>query len=283
MDIDGFGFIGAGKVGSTLGRYMAERGRTVTGYFSRRAESAAAAARFTGSKAYDSIARLAADSAVLFVTVPDGAIGDIWEILKKTDIRGKYICHCSGALSSRVFAGIAELGAAGLSVHPLAAINSRRDSHAYMQSVSFTVEGESAAAAEMRSLLRAMGNPAEIIGADRKDAYHAGSVFLTNFVVALAHAGNELLLSCGLDREFVEGASKGLFLANAENICAHGAARALTGPLERGDAETVRRHLRCLREPARSLYILLSEELLRVAKEKNPGRDYAEIEEELRT
>jgi predicted short-subunit dehydrogenase-like oxidoreductase (DUF2520 family) len=281
MNIDGFGFIGAGKVGTTLGKYFAERGYAVRGYFSGCEENAEASARFTGSKAYDSMERLAADSTAIFLTVPDRAIGDVWEELKKADINGKYICHCSGALSSRVFEGISARGAAGLSVHPLAAIDSRWDSHRYMHSVSFTVEGEAAAAADMKVFLRSMGNPAETIDADKKDVYHAGAVFLTNFVVALAHTGAELLLSCGPDRAFVEGASRQLFLANAENICARGAVSALTGPVERGDAETVRRHLKCLKEPVRSLYVLLSRELLRVARAKNPERNYEEIEEEL--
>jgi predicted short-subunit dehydrogenase-like oxidoreductase (DUF2520 family) len=281
MDIDGIGFIGAGRLGTTLGKYIADRGYALRGYFGRRAESAEAAARFTGSKAYASAERLVADSDLIFITVPDGAIGEVWESLKEMDIKGKSICHCSGALSSRVFDGIAVRGAAGLSVHPLAAINSKWDSYRYLHSVSFTVEGEAAAAADMTAFLRAMGNPAATIDADKKDVYHAGAVFLTNFVVALAHAGAGLLLSCGLDREFAESASRQLFFTNAENIRAHGAISALTGPVERGDAETVRRHLKCLREPERSLYALLSMELLRVAKAKNPGRDYGEIEEEL--
>ncbi|MDR2295700.1 MAG: DUF2520 domain-containing protein [Clostridiales Family XIII bacterium] len=281
MDINGFGFIGAGKLGTTLGKYFAERGHAVRGYFGRRKESAEAAARFTGSRVYDSMERLAADSAVIFVTVPDAAIGGIWEGLKHADIKGKCVCHCSGALSSRVFDGISAHGAAGLSVHPLAAIDGGPDAHRHMRSVPFTVEGEAAAAADMRAFLRAMGNPAETMDADRKDVYHAGAVFLTNLAVALAHTGAGLLLSCGLDREFVEDASRRLFLGNAENLYARGAVSALTGPLERGDTETVRRHLRCLKEPARSLYALLSRELLRVARAKNPERNYEEIEEEL--
>ncbi|MDR2771511.1 MAG: DUF2520 domain-containing protein [Clostridiales Family XIII bacterium] len=281
MDKGGVGFIGAGKVGTTLGKYIAERGHRVSGYFSRHPESAGASARFTGSRAYDSAENLAADSAVIFVTVPDGAIGDAWAELKKTDIKGKYICHCSGALSSLVFDGVSRLGAAGLSVHPLAAINSRWDSHRYMHAVSFTVEGEETAAAHMKSFLRSMGNPAETIDADKKDVYHAGAVFLSNFVVALVHMGAELLLSCVPDRAFAESASRQLFFTGAENIRAHGAVAALTGPVERGDTETVRKHLRCLDEPAHSLYVLLSRELLQVAKAKNPERDYGELEGEL--
>jgi predicted short-subunit dehydrogenase-like oxidoreductase (DUF2520 family) len=150
-----------------------------------------------------------------------------------------------------------------------------------MDSVPFTVEGDTAAAADMKAFLRSLGNPAETIAADKKDAYHAGAVFLTNLVVALAHTGAELLLSCGLNREFVEDASRRLFFGNAENIYAHGAISALTGPVERGDTETVRKHLQSLKDPERRLYALLSKELLRIAKEKNPGRDYGEIEEEL--
>ena len=281
MEINGFGFIGAGNVGVTLGKHLAGRGCLVTGYISRHPEKAEDAARFTGSRVYGDASGLAAASAVIFVTVPDKAIGEVWETLRKTDINGKIICHCSGALSSRVFEGAADLGAAGLSVHPLAAVNSRWDSYKYMRSVSFTVEGDGGAAADMRSFLRSIGNPAEIIGADKKDAYHAGAVFLTNFVVALAYAGAGLLSSCGLDEAFAEEASKRLFFANAENINAHGAVKALTGPVERGDTETIIKHLRCLKEPERGMYLLLSRELLRVAKAKNPGRDYAELEKEL--
>jgi predicted short-subunit dehydrogenase-like oxidoreductase (DUF2520 family) len=279
--IGNFGFIGAGKVGSALGKYLTGRGQTVTGYFSRQREDAAAAARFTGSGDYGSVGGLAARSDVIFVTVPDGSIGDVWNILKKEDITGKYVCHCSGALSSRVFDGIADMGAAALSVHPLAAVNSKWDSHERMRAVPFTVEGEESAAEDMRAFFRSLGNPAEIIADDRKPLYHAGAVFLTNFVVALVYAGSELLSACGPDREFIREASKQLFFSNAENIYAKDAVGALTGPVERGDAETVRNHLAHLDEPLRGLYAALSKELLRIAAVKHPLRDYGAIEREL--
>jgi predicted short-subunit dehydrogenase-like oxidoreductase (DUF2520 family) len=281
VNIGSFGFIGAGKVGTALGKYLAERGRTVAGYFSAHRDNAAAAARFTDSADYGSAGELAAHSDVIFVTVPDGAIKDVWDVLKKTDISKKYICHCSGALSSRVFDGIAELGASALSVHPLAAVNNKWDSHKYMHLISFTVEGEETAAENMRAFFRSLGNPAEIIVDDKKAIYHAGAVYMTNFVVALVHAGTELLSSCGPDREFIREASKRLFFANAENIYATDAVQALTGPVERGDAGTVKNHLACLDEPLRGLYAALSKELLRIAKVKHPSRDYGALEREL--
>jgi predicted short-subunit dehydrogenase-like oxidoreductase (DUF2520 family) len=281
MNMENFGFIGAGKVGVTFGKYLAERGRTVAGYFSGREENAAAAARFTGSARYGSVGELAAACDVIFVTVPDGAIKDVWASLKKTGLSGKCVCHCSGALSSRVFDGADRLGAAALSVHPLAAVNSKWDSHKYMSDVSFTVEGEGPAAESMRAFLRSLGNPAEIIADDRKELYHAGAVFLTNFVVALVNAGTELLSACGPDKDFIREASRRLFFTNAENIYASDAISALTGPVERGDAEIVKRHLACLEEPARGLYAALSKELLRIARIKHPTRDYGALEKEL--
>jgi predicted short-subunit dehydrogenase-like oxidoreductase (DUF2520 family) len=281
-NIGNFGFIGAGKVGTALGKYLTERGQTLVGYFSAHRENAAAAARFTGSADYGSVRELAERSDVIFATVPDGAIKDVWGVMNKTDIREKYVCHCSGALSSRVFEGIDELGAAALSVHPLAALNSKWESHKYMHAISFTVEGEETAAANMKAFFRSLGNPAEIIADDRKELYHAGAVFLTNFVVALVHAGTELLSSCGPDREFIREASRRLFFSNAENIYANDAVEALTGPVERGDAETVRNHLICLDEPLRGLYAALSKELLRIAKIKHPSRNYEALERELK-
>jgi predicted short-subunit dehydrogenase-like oxidoreductase (DUF2520 family) len=143
------------------------------------------------------------------------------------------------------------------------------------------VEGDEAAAAEMTEFLRSLGNPAEIIADNRKELYHAGAVFLTNFVVALVHAGTELLSECGLDKAFIGEASRRLFLTNAENIYASDAVSALTGPVERGDAEVVKNHLACLEEPLRGLYATLSKELLRISKIKHPTRDYEALEKEL--
>ncbi|MDR1135102.1 MAG: DUF2520 domain-containing protein [Clostridiales Family XIII bacterium] len=283
MRINNFGFIGAGNVGTTFGKYLRERGCAVSGYYSRHIEDAEGAARFTDSEAFASMEELAAASDVIFTAVPDGAIADVWRLLRSMNLSGKCVCHFSGALSSRVFDGILSTGAVGLSVHPLAAVNSKWDFHERMHKVSFTIEGDdSEAAADMRSFLRSLGNQAEIIDADQKNTYHAGAVFLTNFVVALVHSGMELLSSCGLDREFVNVAAGQLFFGNAENIHTNGVVQALTGPVDRGDTETVIKHFDCLDEPLSSIYRLLSIELLGIAEMKHPERDYTELEKELK-
>ena len=69
------GFIGAGKVGFTLGKFFSSKAGTdsikVTGYYSRNTQSAEEAANFTGSEAFTDMGALIEASDVLFLTVPD--------------------------------------------------------------------------------------------------------------------------------------------------------------------------------------------------------------------
>ena len=99
------GFIGAGKVGFTFGRYIAEKRELVRektdgalcldvgGYFSASRQSAELAAEFTETCVYDSLEQLCEYSEIIFLTVPDGQIGEVWKSIKDLDIRGRIICH----------------------------------------------------------------------------------------------------------------------------------------------------------------------------------------------
>ena len=79
-----FGFIGAGKVGFSLGKYLADNNQNVVGYYSIINEEAIEAAKFTGSKYYENMEQLVEDSEVLFLTVPDGQIENLWNQLKSS-------------------------------------------------------------------------------------------------------------------------------------------------------------------------------------------------------
>lgn len=79
-----FGFIGAGKVGFSLGKYLADNEMEVVGYYSEFKEDALEASKFTKSSVYKNIEDLVRDSDVLFLTVPDGAIEKVWNQVKKT-------------------------------------------------------------------------------------------------------------------------------------------------------------------------------------------------------
>lgn len=74
------GFIGAGRVGFTLGRYFVENGLNVSGYYSRTYEHAVSASQFTDSKSYKTIDELIAASSIIFITVNDSQIQTVWEL-----------------------------------------------------------------------------------------------------------------------------------------------------------------------------------------------------------
>ena len=113
------GFIGAGKVGFSLGKYLADNNQKVIGYYSEFKEDAKEASKFTNSACYTDVELLVKDSEIVFITVPDGVIEKVWSSIKHFSLSGKIICHTSGALSSEVFSDISKRGGFGFSNHTL--------------------------------------------------------------------------------------------------------------------------------------------------------------------
>lgn len=275
------GFIGAGKVGFSLGKYLAQGGVELTGYYSRSRASAEEAAAFTGSRYYETLADLVSDSDTLFVTVPDGTIGEIWDDMCSLQVKGKNICHCSGSISSAVFFNAEALGAYSYSIHPLYAVSDKYQSWKDLSKAYFAVEGSAAHLAELRQVFAGLGNKVVSIDTEKKTLYHAAAVMVSNQMAALADMGAELLTACGFGREDAAAALAPLIEGNAVQIARVGAEKALTGPVERGDTSTVRRHLEVLEEPERSVYVQLSRRLVEIAERKHPERNYEELEKEL--
>jgi predicted short-subunit dehydrogenase-like oxidoreductase (DUF2520 family) len=281
------GFIGAGRIGCSLSRYISENGGdgfSVSGFFSRNPESAAAAAVFAGGRVYGRIGELAADSDMLLLTVPDGQIAGVWASAAN-EIAGcagrererlLFVGHLSGCLSGKVFSprpGAMSFG----SMHPVLSVPGRENCHEIFKGAFFTAEGDPDFVSFAGRLLSALGNPWRPIETDRKALYHAACVMVSNLVNALAYTGEKMFDDCGFDSEFAEQAWRGLFAGNAENISALGPVDALTGPVERGDTETVRSHLETLTGHTRDIYLFLSRALIETAERKNPGRDYSDL------
>ncbi len=270
-------------MGTTLGRYFAEHSVEVAGYYSRSISSASEAAAFTGSRVFETARDVLAASDVLFLTVPDGAIRTVYDALPKELLRGKILCHASGALTAKeAFPDIETYGGSGCSVHPLFAVS---DKNAYRELVDvfFAVEGTPACLPRMTAWLRSIGLHAQRIDGSRKRLYHAAAVVASNHVVALFAEAMDMLEACGFDETAARAALAPLFLGNARHVAEAGPEKALTGPVERGDAATVEKHLAAFAEIGdeddRALYRLLTKRLLRIAKAKHSERDFAAIEE----
>lgn len=221
------------------------------------------------------------DGLLLFFCVPDGAIPGAarsWGrglaeagVLPpgRSNAAGPALRAAFHTSGSRPASDLAPLGeAAGgeappvASLHPLCAV--ARPDPAAFSGVTFGVEGEEEAAELAAGIASTIGRRALRVGPGEKARYHAGAVLASNLLVACMGAG------LGQVREASGGAASAddlLPLARSAlaQVERHGPAAGLTGPVVRGDAETVRSHLEALDPAASSLYASLTEELLRQA------------------
>lgn len=288
------GFVGAGKVGTALGELFRSCGIVVSGYSSLLAEDAQASAEKTASDAYADAAEVVEASDVIFFTVPDGEISNAWKSLVASygdaacdALFGKIVCHCSGALPAAVLADAAEYSAKAASVHPLFAISGGESAQAKIGSALFTLEGDESALASVSALLDVCGVHHREIASSDKPLYHAAAVCASNLAVGLFASAQMMLERCGFDADEARGALRPLFVGNCESIAERGPIDALTGPIERNDAETVVGHLMAFREDPtllkeRDAYTALSRVVVEVAAAKHPERDYSHIAEILR-
>ncbi len=268
------GFIGAGRVGCSIGKYLQQSGICIAGYYDPQTEAADSAAAFTGSKSYPILEDLIFHSDLLFITTPDSMIVPVWEEIRQLSLAEKVICHCSGALPSDAFAGITETGASGCSFHPMLPFSSRFDSFGQLKHAYFTIEGQDPAVEAVTNLFARLGNTVCRIPGEHKPKYHTAASILSNQVIAVLDTGYRLLEQCGFTREEARNAAAGLIRQNIENVIQQDCISALTGPVERNDLPTVQKHLNCLSTEDRQMYQMLGLKLVQLAEKKNPGQDY---------
>ncbi|WP_026529040.1 Rossmann-like and DUF2520 domain-containing protein [Butyrivibrio sp. VCD2006] len=272
------GFVGAGKVGCSLGKLFSDTQHNLTGFYSRSISSAQDAADFCKSKRFQNLETLVEESDTVFITVPDDSISEVWDSVKHMSIAGKMICHCSGSLSSNIFKDIEETGAFGFSIHPLLAVSDRYRSYQELPKALFTIEGDADHTPEIKALLEGSDLKYTVIDADVKTRYHGAAVMCSNLVVGLIRAAQDELLACGFSKEQLGDAIAPLLLGNVKKVLSVGTEAALTGPIERGDIGTVEKHLKVFEGIDRQVYKTLSLKTLEVAKAKHPEADYSQLE-----
>lgn len=276
------GFIGAGKVGCSLGKYFTEKGLKLSGFYSRSFEQAAFGAEQTRTKAFTELQAIAVASDWLFLTVSDQQILPAFRQLQPFLRPGMMVFHCSGAESSQLLAVEPERQYQLFSLHPMLAFPSRQTAGESIAQALFTLEGDREAESEVRKVLSILGNPIQTIRGEEKIRYHAACVMCSNLVNGLVYTSQELFLQAGFSPEAAETAWQNLFLENAKNIAADGAVAALTGPVERRDLTTVEHHLANLTPQQAAIYQDLSQVLVKMAEEKHPATDYTQIKERLK-
>jgi predicted short-subunit dehydrogenase-like oxidoreductase (DUF2520 family) len=229
--------IGAGKTGRTLGLLAHRAGYEIGPVVCRTREHAVAAAAFIGA-GRPGTELIGAE--LTLISVPDGEICAVARALRLP--AGAVAAHTCAAFGAEALRPLHPAGA----LHPLRSFGDPARAAELFAGTACAVDGDGGAVAPIEALVRAIGGKPLRVRSDRKALYHAGAVFTSNFLVALIEAGLRRFERAGVARADAAGPLAALAEGTMANVGSAGIPAALTGPVERGDAETVRRHVEAL-------------------------------------
>ena len=266
------GFIGAGCVGTSFGIYLRGRGFDLQGYYSRTTESAEMAARLSGSLCYPDEQTLLDDIDILFITTNDAHIQAVCDSLADNGYlrQGQLIVHMSGALSSEILQSARGQGCFTYSLHPLQSFADKAKAFANLRETVFSLEGDMERLNILEDMLARMGNPFFTIEAEQKVLYHAATCICSNFLTALIEEGLQFFAAVDIPREEGLNAVLPLIRNTIDNIALSGTENALTGPIARGDVDTVRQHLHSIKHALPDkleFYKLMADSTLTLARQ----------------
>ena len=243
------GIVGAGAVGTALGVALSRAGWTVGAVASR---SAARREHFRslvpGARAFAEATALLDEVELIILAVPDDAIPRLAGQLRMYS--GQAMVHTSGALGAEVLEPAMAAGTQVGAFHPLVAFADTELAVAALRGATVAIEGDGQLVDLLARMADALGAHPVRLAPGTKAAYHAAAVLAAGGFVALLDAIATLGRVAGLDEAGsleIYGRLTEQTLASARSL---GIARALTGPMTRGDLGTLERHLATLRAHA---------------------------------
>ncbi|MHB9094131.1 MAG: Rossmann-like and DUF2520 domain-containing protein [Eubacteriales bacterium] len=267
------GVIGTGVVGSAVALLLRQKGYDFTGVCSKSGVSAARLAASLGCKFYSDPADVLVDARIVFLTVPDREIDQLARRLADSEyVNNEHVFfHMSGALPAEVLHPLQEKGSAIGSLHPLQSFASIEKAVENLPNSFFAVQGDAAAAEIAFALAETLSGKPFMLKSEDKALYHLGACIASNYLVALIHFAVGIYRQIGLTDMQATEALMPLIRGTLANIELLGPAKALTGPVARGDINTIEKHLGAIGNLApgqADLYKYLGSYTTQVAVEK---------------
>ncbi|RNC85534.1 MAG: DUF2520 domain-containing protein [Balneola sp.] len=184
---------------------------------------------------------------VTFITVPDGSIHEVSKKLASggSSFSGKIVAHCSGAYSSQILDNLAEQGALTACFHPLKAVSKTTRS---FKASFFDLEGSEEAIVHLEDIVKKIGAQSIRVSPEEKELLHVSAVMASNYTVTLADLALRISSSNNISERELLDALLPLMGSSIENLSGLNPAEALTGPIARGDIQTVQKHLLLLQD-----------------------------------
>lgn len=239
--------VGAGNLGSALAVSLQRAGFAVDAVIARPTKDSIKKARVLAKQVGARVVTDAGDlrAELVWLCVPDSQIGRAARVLaQKFRWKGAVALHSSGALTSDKLGPLRLRGAAVASVHPL--MTFVPGSRPALAGVPFAIEGDQRAARVARHIVRELGGETFAIRKEEKAAYHAWGTFASPLLTALLATTERVAVSAGVKRKAAVRRMMPILLQTLANYSERGAARSFSGPIIRGDVDTVNRHLTVL-------------------------------------
>ncbi|WP_018222243.1 Rossmann-like and DUF2520 domain-containing protein [Salinispora pacifica] len=237
------GVIGVGRVGAVLAAALAAAGHRVVAATGGSAASRARMALLLADvprRPADSVARAATD--LLLVAVPDDALAEVVAGLAETGALrpGQVVAHTSGAHGLAVLAPVVGAGASPLALHPAMTFTGTPDDLTRLPGISYGLTAPAQLRPFATRLVADLDGVPEWVAESDRALYHAALVHGANHLITLVNEAADRLRDGGVTEP--ERVLAPLLRAALDNALRLGD-DALTGPVARGDAGTVERHL----------------------------------------
>lgn len=241
--------LGPGKVGTAMGHLLKQAGYDVVAVAGRSLESAKKAAAYTGGEPTTDFVQAARKADTLFITTTDDAIATVCEAVSAGGgfRKGTKAVHTSGAGGLDLLRAAKRRGARVACIHPLQSFAEVESAIGKIPGCTFGITADDEILPWAVHLVKNLGGrPFHVTGED-KALYHAAACMASNYFVTLMYLVEEIYGRMGLSREDAFRAFWPLVKGTMGNIESRGTLLSLTGPIARGDAGTVRKHVRAFK------------------------------------
>lgn len=241
--------LGLGKVGTAVGHLLKSAGYRIAAVSDLSAAALEKGMAFTGGEAFPNPAEAAARATCIIITTMDDAIAAVCaEIVRHGAVEpGDKVIHMSGAGGLDLLAPARAAGAAVGSIHP---IQSFADVEGAIRSIpgsTFGITADDALTDWAIAMVKALQGVPFFVPEQDKPLYHAAACMASNYLTALMHMVETVYRTLGLTHDEAVRAFWPLVKGTMSNIETKGAVGALTGPIARGDAGTIEKHLQAFR------------------------------------
>jgi predicted short-subunit dehydrogenase-like oxidoreductase (DUF2520 family) len=239
------GVVGTGRAGSVIGAALKRTGHQIKACTAVTDLSKLRAEALLPGVAILSIEETVADRDLILLSIPDDVLAQVVSGLATTNAvsPGTFVLHLSGRYGIEVLRPLTELGCLPLALHPVMTFTGTSIDLNRLSACPFGVTTHPTLRPVAETLVMEMGGEPVWVPEASRSLYHAALTFGANNLMTLVNQTSELLATAGITNP--EALVAPLLSASLDNALRNGDS-ALTGPIVRGDAETVRDHLRVL-------------------------------------